>query len=61
MTPIFTALGFFCIIYPILKFIQYKREKKFKERMLIHIKEMEAKGFKEHADIVRRVLHLENK
>ena len=54
------ALAIFCVIFVIYKISQARNNKKTKERMLKRIREMEAKGFKDEAVILRKAFHWEN-
>lgn len=54
------ALAIFSVIFVIYKIRQARNNKKYKERMLKRIKEMEAAGYKDEAAILRKALHLEN-
>ena len=54
------ALAIFCVIFVIYKISQARNNKKTKERMLKRIREMEAKGFKDEAAILRKAFHWEN-
>lgn len=51
------VLAIFSVIFVIYKIRQARN---YKERMLKRIREMEAKGYKDEAAILRKVLHLEN-
>ena len=52
------ALAIFSIIFVIYKIKQARNNKKFKERMMKRIKEIEAAGYK--TAVLRKALHLEN-
>lgn len=54
------ALAIFGVIFVIYKIGQAKKNKLYKERMLNRIKDMEAKGFKDEAAILRKAFHWEN-
>lgn len=54
---ILIVLAIFSVIFVIYKIRQARN---YKERMLKRIREMEAKGYKDEAAILRKVLHLEN-
>ena len=54
------ALAIFGVIFVIYKIGKARNSKKTKERMLKRIKEMEAKGFKDEAAILRKAFHWEN-
>ena len=57
---ILIALAIFGVIFVIYKIGQARNNKKTKERMLKRIREMEAKGFKDEAAILRKAFHWEN-
>lgn len=54
------ALAIFGVIFVIYKIGQARNNKKTKERMLKTIRDMEAKGFKDEAGILRKAFHWEN-
>ena len=54
------GLAIFCVIGIIYKIIQARKNKKTKERMLKTIREMEAKGYKAEAGLLRKAFHWEN-
>lgn len=60
MNTLLIALAIFGVIFVIYKIGQAKKNKQTKERMLKKIKEMEAKGFKDEAAILRKAFHWEN-
>ena len=54
------ALAIFGVIIVIYKIGKARNNKKTKERMLKRIREMEAKGYKDEAAILRKAFHWEN-
>lgn len=54
------VLAIFGVIFVIYKIGQARKNKQTKERMLKKIRDMEAKGFKDEAGILRKAFHWKN-
>ena len=54
------GLAIFGVIFVIYKIAQARKNKLTKERMLKTIRDMEAKGFKAEAGVLRKAYHWEN-